>query len=813
MLRHEEISQAGRQVDTIPVSIGYRIIELFSGQLYSNPAKAIEELVVNSYDAFARHCQVVIPTDWDARDAQVLVWDDGDSMDLEGLKALWLIADTIKRDPAYTRRAEQRHRLPVGKFGIGKLASYVVGKRITHICKTNKILAVTMDYSEVVPQKEVPHGKGGEIREIGLKVRELSEREAQQLLGFATSGGLPGGVKLPLFGPNAPSSWTLVVVDRLKEDAKRITMGRLKWIISTALPLAPDFEVSLNGDPIPASRLNYPVLKKWQIGKSDSAAKELGYSTGNNPKKKEPFDTWISIPLVGKISGEFTLYEDSLLGGKADELGRSHGFFLMVRHRLINHDDPLLGVHVLSHATFNRMRAVIYADDLDGELVASRESVSEDARSGLQRYLLAKFQEVRSWYESQLNEKAKRKDVAERLAVVPGQLMQFPLLHALDRAKSEGRLSTRSIQLPEKVGKLKEGISKVEFAPLDPTLPLAVFDASSGVVKVNSNHPFYVNFYDSSNMEAVGIAEVMLEAYLLESNLSTNEISSVVDKRDQLLRALVREGPRSVLVLARQMRESVGDPVEMREMSNRAFRALGFEVVAMKGGNEPSGLASAPLAVKYGKELGQGEEGSYRVVYLAEASKLDGPSFVSVVQKAEKVVQKYDAKYTAVVAQDFEAVSTGAPRGQRNDVTGVCPIRMRDFASLVEASGTKPLPLSKLEGLFRDCRTVFETQNWVRQFVSSSESLPELREVLERAFALQQSNRADPPSIGAIKYYRKTLAASERELSEWLTALSRLLPGLIYVYGDKVELHQTPEIIVKQFQQSLRQIGNPPQGS
>lgn len=806
MLRHEDISQAGKQVDTIPVSIGYRIIELFSGQLYSNPAKAIEELVVNSYDAFATHCQVVVPSDWDEKEAQILVWDDGDSMDLDGLKALWLIADTIKRDAGYTRRAAQRHRLPVGKFGIGKLASYVVGKRITHICKTNKILAVTMDYSEVIPQQEVPHGKGAEIREIGLKVRELSEREARQLLGFATSGGLPGGVSLPLFGSNAPPSWTLVVVDRLKEDARRITTGRLKWIISTALPLAPDFEVSLNGEPVPASKLNYPVLKKWQIGKDDSPAKDLGYETGTDHKKKEPFDTWIVIPRVGKISGEFVLYEDSLLGGKAAEAGRSHGFFLMVRHRLINHDDPLLGVHVLSHATFNRMHTVIYADDLDSELVASRESISEDARNALQRYLLAKFQEVRSSFERQMSEKAKKEDVAERLAVVPGQLMQFPLIHALDRAKSEGRLSLRSIQLPEKAGKVKEGINRVEFAPLDPTLPLAVFDATLGVVKVNSNHPFYVNFYDSSNMEAVAIAEVMLEAYLLESNLTTSEISAVVDKRDQLLRALVREEPRSVMVLARQMRESVGDSIEMREACYRAFRALGFEVVAMKGGNEPSGLASAPLAVKYGKELGQVEEGSYKVVYLAEDSKLDSLSLATAARKLAKVVRKYGAKYTAVVASEFDSDSSQAVGDQKSSVD-VCQIRMKDFASLVEASGTKPLPLSKLEGLFRDCRTVGETHDWVQRFVSSTESLPELREVLERAFALQQSNRADPPSIGAIKYYRKTLAASERELNEWLTALSRLLPGLIYVYGDKVELHQTPEIIVKQFQQSLQQIG------
>lgn len=806
MLRQADLGKVGKPIDEIPVSIGYRIIELFSGQLYSNPAKAVEELVVNSYDAFASRCQVVVPNDWDSPDAQILVWDDGDSMDLDGLKELWLIADTHKRDSTYTKRAQQRHRLPIGKFGIGKLASYVVGKRITHICKTDRILAVTMDYSEIIPQEM--ESRRVMDKELKLSVREIPEAEARGFLAFATSGGLPGGVKLPLFGPGSPASWTLVIVDRLKDEARRITTGRLKWIISTALPLAPNFEVILNGEEIPPSRFNYPVLKKWQIGKNDSAAKELGYHSGSDAKKEEPFNSWMIVPHVGKVSGEFVLYEDSLLGGKAEEVGRSHGFFLMVRRRLINHDDPLLGIHVLSHATFNRLRAIVYADDLDSELVANRESVTEDARMALRGYLLAKFQEVRHWYEGHISEKAKKKNVADRLSLVPGQLIQFPLVHALDRARHEGRLSVRSIQLPGKGVKLKESIVRVEFAPLDPTLPLAVFDASSGIVKVNSNHPFYVNYYDSSNMEAFAIAEVLLEAYLLESNLTTNEIHDLVDKRDQLLRALVRESPRSVLILARQLRESTGNPAEMKEACHRAFSALGFEVVVMKGENEPSGLASAPLAVKYGKELGQVEEGSYRVAYLVEASRLESNDISSVLQLVARQRRRHEAQYAAVIAPQFEDYHEGRLSHEDN----ISLIRVKDFASLVETSGTKPLPLSRLESLFRECRSPDEAQQWVERFRSSADTLPELREVLERAFALQQSNRADPPSIGAIKYYRKTLAASERELSEWLTALSRLLPGLIYVYGDKVELHQTPDIIVSQFQRSLQQLGGSTRG-
>ena len=59
------------------------------------------------------------PEDGDSPDARILVWDDGESMDFEGLKELWLVAETQIRDPQRERKAERRERLPVGKFGLG----------------------------------------------------------------------------------------------------------------------------------------------------------------------------------------------------------------------------------------------------------------------------------------------------------------------------------------------------------------------------------------------------------------------------------------------------------------------------------------------------------------------------------------------------------------------------------------------------------------------------------------------------------------------------------------------------------------------
>ncbi len=48
-------------VSTVQVAIDYAIIEHFSQHLYGSPNKAIEELVSNSFDAFASKVFVYIP--------------------------------------------------------------------------------------------------------------------------------------------------------------------------------------------------------------------------------------------------------------------------------------------------------------------------------------------------------------------------------------------------------------------------------------------------------------------------------------------------------------------------------------------------------------------------------------------------------------------------------------------------------------------------------------------------------------------------------------------------------------------------------
>jgi HSP90 family molecular chaperone len=130
----------------IPVELSTRFLEHFSEQLYSSPQKAFEELISNGWDAGADCVDVRISADLTNPDATMCVLDNGTSMDADGLRQLWHIGFSPK-----TGKPVQYGRQVIGKFGIGKLATYVLANKLTYICKApdGVIRRVTMDYSDI----------------------------------------------------------------------------------------------------------------------------------------------------------------------------------------------------------------------------------------------------------------------------------------------------------------------------------------------------------------------------------------------------------------------------------------------------------------------------------------------------------------------------------------------------------------------------------------------------------------------------------------------------------------------------------------
>ena len=114
-MEEKQLEQFGRVIDNIDVKISYKIIELFSAGLYSSPNKAFEELICNSYDAFASKVSVYLPEDLTEENAYIFVADNGEGLNQEEMKDNWifliLVGKTVPnetQDSLFIEREVQR---------------------------------------------------------------------------------------------------------------------------------------------------------------------------------------------------------------------------------------------------------------------------------------------------------------------------------------------------------------------------------------------------------------------------------------------------------------------------------------------------------------------------------------------------------------------------------------------------------------------------------------------------------------------------------------------------------------------------------
>jgi len=406
-----EFENYGKKVKKIPVEINYRIIELFSGGLYSSPNKAFEELVTNSYDAESKNVCVYVPEEV-KKDSVLWVCDNGTSMDSDGLRLLWQIGSSNKRDN------ELSSRKPIGKFGIGKLATFVLANKLTHICKKDGVIrSVTMHYDKMPESNKT---KTMMISEI-----ILTEEEAKNILEpFLRKNG-ESLLTFDLFGDKSEDNWTIAIMHSLKDKALEIKPGRLKWVLKTALPLSSTFNLYFNGEELKSSKETGKILKKWVFGKKDYIVKREGYQS-----RKEKEDYFVDLPNIKGVKGFIELYEDSIAKGKSIKVGRSYGIFLKIRGRLININNPLLeGMAELHHATLNRVRIEVEADELDIDLTSGRESIKESsAFSDLRKYIEQKFYRTKDYHQKYIVSKEEGKTASFKMSKTSSILSRAPIV-------------------------------------------------------------------------------------------------------------------------------------------------------------------------------------------------------------------------------------------------------------------------------------------------------------------------------------------------------------------------------------------------
>lgn len=803
----------GKKVDEIPVKVSYRIIELFSAGLYSSPNKAFEELVSNSYDAGAT--KVCVRVDIQQKLSKSLLWvcDNGEGMDMDGLKQFWKIGVSTKS--RIKEKKLKHNRLAIGKFGIGKLATYILTKKLTLISKTAKgYFAVTMNYENI--SKDL---KGADESELKLDERKLTIDEVKSVLGPLIQHGKHSMLTFDLWGKNAESSWTFAIMSDLKEKSSEILEGRLKYVLSTALPLNPYFNMHYNGEVLQSSKTKSKPVKTWVFGKDDKIVKKHNEYTASTYKGVPAVD----MPEIKNVTGQIELYKESLLkGDKAEKWGRSHGIFLMVRDRLVNIDDALMGMSALSHGVFNRVRIMVHADELDSLITSTRESIIDStALKQLRFYIMRKFVEVKDYYYETLYDEETRNQALHKVKQSQSSLSRLPILNGV-RKFVEGKITAfHNTRIPSgfstnQKNKLVESlqedlmtesgiIKNIAWESLGIDEPIAILDLGESKLKVNLLHPFLSNFVEGANshmpFELIAISEVLHEFHLHENGIDQETVMSIMEKRDDTFRDLTYSDKPSAPLVAQLLKASLQDSVALEANLVSAFSSLGFETRGIGGKGKPDGVAMARIGPQ--KSIDR-----YTITFDAKStSKNSIKAMTAHISGVKRHQKDYSADYACVVSIGFEGASdpNSAVNKEAKD-NKVTLITADDLCTLVTLAGPKQLSLKELRDLFETCHTAVETAKWVDDFRNKVVEQGPIKELLQTIYDLNEDD-SEYATLSALRQ-RNTILKQQsiNELRALVQSLVNLVPNFIGLTGDVVSINVPPEQIMKKLSSIVSQV-------
>lgn len=724
-------------VDRVGLNIDYQIIRHFSEHLYGSANKAVEELVANGFDAYARRVYVYTPGRLAPQ--HVVVWDDGASMDVEGLHRLWWIARSPKAvgarvvdDPDPPANGGRRGaRAVIGKFGIGKLASYALGDTITHVCRRGgDFLVVRIDYTRIeheldaAPDAPEPadaaagaaaEANGARSARLEEPIYAVSEPDARTFLGEVLAADAKAFDAL-----FAREHWTVAVVGALK---KELPAGRLRWVIGNGMPIRPDFTVWINDEAV-APAVEAGAVATWDIGTdkvrqalerewadalkdesvdalaAGSADLAFGARVGLDAATPDRAVPFVQVPGLGEVWGTVRLFETSLLRGRAAEHGRSHGFFVMVRDRLLNPVDDKLLLAEPSFGTFYRSQFVVHADGLDDELLADRERLRRD---GPRARAFAVVQ--RGLYRAARVELDVRDD---EIAAQQGTLHVLPT-----RSREFFREPLTSLLMkmePVEGAALDIGHPKITRAPGGAAEPLAALVPKDGGFNVNVSHPLYEALERRFGrgkkaqemfrvLDLYAVAEPLMDGFLTDLGLPEPQIRRILGWRDGLFRQIAESYERASSDLISDLHNASyrGDR-EFERAIGAVLADLGFEVVTDGATGKKDGMLTAAI----------GPDG-YRFTFEAKGSKNAIKNSRSGLGEAAGHRDAEKAEHAVIVAREFVGF---AREGGADDEDGAAVLRdcaavgavsvmtVDALAALHDAVEQYPYPLDLLKDVF-----------------------------------------------------------------------------------------------------------------
>ena len=805
-----EFADAGQEVDKIPVPVNYDIIRLFSEGLYRSPHKAIEELVSNSYDAGAQRVHVLLPEEpGDVTDSLAPLWviDDGHGMDADGFRQLWRVAESNKNGPSPNGRA------PIGQFGIGKLAAYVLAWKLTHVSRVNgKLLLTSMNFRDVVGRRQSDASDP-----VRISLREVNETEAKSLLAEIETRD-PAAWSLMFDRQQQRPAWTAAALSDFKELYRMLSAGRLRWVLSTGLPLHTDFGILLDGERVQSSKENLPEIKTIVLGgDGDAVADTLdGVKRSNG---------CVNLPGIGEVSGRARVYERQLSTGKSGEVGRSHGFFIRVRGRVINLEDELFGLEALNHAAWSRFALEVNADGLRDHLLSSREGVrgSDDIRR-FRSYLRGIFSACRAAYDTWERSQNEELDIGQLLSETPSAHVTEPLLRSVRSAVDTG-VESFYVEAPAGVTEddrpewLEVYESQAAEAPFDkttfekngPNAPALRYNPATRRLMVNSEHPFIDKLTGGDRQRnparLFASSEVLLEGQLQNHGIDRTATTGFLRDRDRVLRLAAGEAPPTAAEVVRRLKAATRDSMALERAVGAAFRALGF-MYERKGGpaSGPDGILDARLG-RHREALSD-----YRLVYDAKqsnqpavpADKIDLASLDSFRRQAEA-----DFGFFIATAYAAEADDTGTLNQKilaDDAYQSLTLLKVEHLRRLVWLHYRHGVTLTELRRLFETARTTPEVDAWIDSLEATLQRseipVSDLLHGLER-------EKSDPKATPNLIAVRAKNPAFEKFEPERLVARLKAVETIV---GDrwievedsgKVVMHQRAEQILGELERNI----------
>jgi hypothetical protein len=783
---------------SVRVEISYSIIKLLSEQLYASPVKAVEELVVNAWDAEARRCAVFVPAALTAAPAGarrdiICIFDDGTGMGDAELGDLWHVGLSRKRQPG--RESKRRQ---IGKFGIGKLASYAVARNATYFTRgVDGLRSVSIDFDALTAHRGDPSAEA-DVRLLELQVVKPNPEEAARDKVLNEVLALIGQRAEDLFNGRVPT-WTLVILEGLRDESATLTAGRLNWVLSTAMPIAADFELTLNGQPVTSS---LETQATWTVNATVAELLEgrlarLGAETSER--------WWIadgrlySESFTEGITGTVRVAERSLFkeNAKSRDLGRSHGFFIRVRGRLVNEEDPLFGLEPRSFKVVNRLVAELEADDLDDILTAPRESIE---RSRMRRNFIEVLNQV--FGEARVRFGAWEDEQQRRLRARPAATRDVALGVLLERTLSDVAVATTPdgagwTVLAPPPGPVSPG-GGAEDAPAPPaegprqltyryeslgeSAPVVRADAGTGAFTINEDHPLARRFADDptarSLVELLVTGEAVLEAGLRSVGVPAATVAQVLSRRDALLRALAQESSFALPGLARAVSIATDDAGDLRTAVVASLRAIGF--VAREAGD----LVEAELV----------EAGHTRRLVAAVATDADAGD-ESLKSLASWATAGPDLVGLLVISD--LALAVGAERlAARAAEEGVSCWPASALAQLVRAGAARHVAASDVARIAASRHAPEDVRQAVSDLVEGGSATDEQRAAVLRALAgaADGAARRVVPAGDLLAELRAAGAADEADAERALEAVLASLGDRVHLSADKTQVAVTGPI-------------------